>query len=81
MKDYRLKDCGSCGYRKKVWTLRHGEMPFCMHPKSIDAIDGVAMFVGKARDPGQPCGPGGDLHSSQDVRMGYVSPAQWRTVQ
>lgn len=76
-----MNDCGSCGYRRKLWTTREGYRAFCLHPKSIDPIDGIAMYVIKARDPGQPCGPGGHLHSANEARMGHVSLEQWRTLQ
>lgn len=76
-----MRDCTSCGWFRKVWTLKYGTDNYCLHPRSIDPHDGVATFTRKAREPGQPCGPAGTLHSANEVRMGYMSPEQWRTTQ
>lgn len=76
-----MRDCTTCDWSRKVWTLRNGLDNFCLHPRSIEPHDGVAAFTRRAREPGQPCGPAGDLHSANEKRMGYMSPEQWRTTQ
>lgn len=76
-----LKLCTTCQYRKHVYTMKNGRDAYCLHPRSVDPADGVAMGVYSARMPGKPCGPDGHLHSDHDSRTGYVSPEQWRTTQ
>lgn len=76
-----MKLCSDCRYRHHVHTTKIGREAFCMHPRSIDVRDSVAMTCYGARDAGKPCGPEGHLHSSNETRSGYMSPSQWRTTQ
>lgn len=73
-----MKLCTDCAYRRRVYTFQNGRDAYCLHPRSIDHRDGVSMLCYRARDPGQPCGPAGDLHSSNESRMGYVPVSTWR---
>jgi hypothetical protein len=76
-----VKDCASCTWRRKVWTLKYGYDAYCLHPRSTDVTDGVAHSCRRAREMDKPCGPAGHLHSDNERRMGHVSPEQWRTTQ
>lgn len=73
-----MKDCASCDWGRKVWTMKYGQDNYCLHPRCHDVYDGVPAFTRRAREVGQPCGPSGDLHSSNDVRMGHIPIAAWR---
>lgn len=59
------RPCVKCEYRRVLRIL--GMDMRCTHPlvPSVDVLFGLPRSCGEARQPGQPCGPGGDLHSSR----------------